>query len=35
VRTGELVIICNTDKNWKFDMKYNIAIYLVQAKGNG
>ena len=30
---GELVIVQNNDKNWKFDLKNDVAIYLGHPKG--
>ena len=30
---GELVIVRNTDKTWKFDVKNDVAIYLGHPKG--
>jgi hypothetical protein len=30
---GELVIVQNNDKNWKFDLKNDVAVYLGHPKG--
>ncbi len=30
---GELVIVRNTEKTWKFDVKNDVAIYLGHPKG--
>jgi hypothetical protein len=30
---GELVIVCNTEKTWKFDVKNDVAIYIGHPKG--
>jgi hypothetical protein len=30
---GELVIVRNNDKNWKFDLKNDVAVYLGHPKG--
>ena len=30
---GELVIVRNTEKTWKFDLKNDVALYLGHPKG--